>query len=565
MIIRHIRMQLFIATIGIALLLLMLVYISSSLEMILLPEPGGTYIEGIPTRPDTLNPLYLQSTNQAENDLAALIFNGMTRSNESGLLVPDLAREWQISTDHRSYTLFLRDDVFWHDDTPFTAEDVAFTASVIQDPNFTGSVPAIELWRIVKVEVIDPYTIRFILPNDVAPFAPFLSFTTFGILPKHLLADFSVSTLPNAPFSRSPIGTGPWRIVPTDGTQITLEPYNKYFGRKPLLERLIFRFYDDLADTMQALSRGEVMGVAQVEPSNLPVVLSNPTLNAYSALRSGYTAIFINLRHPFFLKRDVREALLLALDRPELIADVLNGQGVVADSFLMPTHWASDPTLPHYTYQPEEASQLLKEAGWSDSDGDGILDRNGKRFEFSLLTIESDAQLVKVVEEVTRQWAELGIKAEPQIVDSAPELRNLLKKRAFDLFILGTTATGSSSDPDFYPLWHSSQLAEDGGQNYTSFTNEEADLLLSEGRLTLDLNKRRAIYSQFQQILARELPALPLYYPIYNYAVGDIVKNVQIGHLNNPADRFLSLPDWYIKIQRVVLEKGDPTPTPLQR
>ena len=108
-------------------------------------------------------------------------------------------------------------------------------------------------------------------------------------------------------------------------------------------------------------------------------------------------------------------------------------------------------------------------------------------------------------------------------------------------------------------------MAEDGGQNYTSFTNEEADLLLSEGRLTLDLNKRRAIYSQFQQILARELPALPLYYPIYNYAVRDIVKNVQIGYLNNPADRFLSLPDWYIKIQRVVLEKGDPTPTPLQR
>ena len=228
----------------------------------------------------------------------------------------------------------------------------------------------------------------------------------------------------------------------------------------------------------------------------------------------------------------------------------------------MPTHWAHDPSLPKYAYEPEQAARLLKKAGWVDKDEDGVLEKNGKPFEFSILTIESDQQLVKSVEEIARQWDELGIKANPQIVSNAPELRRLLEEREFDLFVLATPLTGLPSDPDFYPLWHSSQLAEEGGQNYTSFVNEEADLLLTEGRLTLDQEKRRVIYSNFQNILARELPALPLYHPIYNYVVSDIVKNVRVGQLSEPSDRFLSLPEWYIKIQRIMLEKGDPTPTP---
>ncbi|MGB0389145.1 MAG: ABC transporter substrate-binding protein [Ardenticatenaceae bacterium] len=564
MIIRYIRWQLLLTAIGLALLLLMLTYISSSLEMILLPQAGGTYIEGIPARPDNLNPLYIQNTNQAEQDLATLIFNGLTRANQNGLLVPDLATEWLISDDSRTYTFFLRDDAFWHDGTPFSAEDVAFTVAVIQDPDFTGTVPAIELWRTVDFEVVDPTTIRFTLPVEVAPFAPFVSFTTFGILPKHLLAEIPVNQLADAPFSRAPIGTGAWHLVPTDGGQITLEPHPQYFDRQPLLQRLILRFYDDIPSTIEALTRGEVMGVAQIQPSDLPVLLSNPALTPYSALRSGYTAIFANLRHPLFVEREVREALLLGLDRQALIRNVLNGQGVVAHSFLMPTHWAYDPSLPRYTHQPEDAKQLLEEAGWVDSDGDEILDKNGQPFEFNLLTIESDPQLVEVVEELSRQWAELGIKAEPQVVTSAAELRHLLKQRDFDLFVLSTPLSGLPSDPDFYPLWHSSQVTEDGGQNYTSFTSQEADLLLIEARQTLDQERRRAIYSEFQKILARDLPALPLYHPIYNYTVNNIVKDVQIGPLNRPTERFLTLPDWYVKIQRIVLDKGAPTPTSIR-
>lgn len=561
MIVRHIRLQIFIALSGMLVLMLMLGAISTTIDTLVLPEAGGTYVEGIPQRPDNLNPLYLQPTNRANHDLGNLIFNSLAQADITGLLKPELATHWEMSEDQSYYTFFLRDDVVWHDDTPFSAEDVAFTVRVIQDPAFTGNVPGIELWREVTVEVIDSTTIRFILPEEIVPFAPFLSFTTFKIIPQHVLATIPVAELANAPFSRAPVGTGAWRLVPQESDQIVLEPHAAYFGKKPMIDRLIFRFYDDIPSALRALKNGQVMGVAQIRPSDLPDMLANPSITVYSALRSGYTALFYNLRNPLFQQQDVREAMMLGLDRQALIEQVLNGQGIVANSFLMPTHWAYEPSLPSYTYQPEEASALLEEAGWEDDDGDGIRERNGKTFKFNVLTISADPELVEVVTEVTKQWQALGLQANADIVESAAELREKLNKRDFDLFVLATPLTGIPSDPDFYPLWHSTQLAENGGQNYPSFENEIADILLIEGRLTLEQEKRRVIYSDFQQILAQELPALPLYHPIYNYAINQIAKDVQIAPLNKPADRFMTLPDWYLKIQRLILPKGAPTPT----
>lgn len=557
---RHLRIQVFMAFSGLILLMLLLGYISTTIETHVLPEIGGTYIEGIPTRPENLNPLYLSNVNRADQDLVALLFNGLTETDTSGTVRPELATRWNISDDKRHYTFFLRDDVLWHDGEPFSAEDIAFTIRVMQDSAFNGNLPALELWRTVEVQVLDPTTIRFSLPEEVTPFAPFLSFTSFGILPRHLLTGIPVADLPDADFSHSPIGTGPWRIVPNQGAQLVLEPNSAYFGQPPVLDRLILRFYDDLPTTIQALNEGQVMGVAEVEPQELAKLLEDPSLAVYSSLRSGYTAIFCNQRHPLFQSQPVREALLLGLDRQGIVNDVLNGQAIVAHSFLMPTHWAYEPNLPRYTYQPDKASDLLEQEGWIDRDDDGYREKNGQPFEFTVLTIGSDRRLVRIVEEVTRQWGQLGLKAEAKIVASAPELRDDLAKREFDLFILTTPTTGLPSDPDFYPLWHSTQIDEAGGQNYTSFANEQADLLLTEGRFTLDLASRRAIYSEFQAILARELPAFPLYHPIFNYVMKDLVKDVQIAPVNSASERFLSLPDWYINTQRVILKKGEPTP-----
>lgn len=546
---QYMRWQVLIAAVGIFIVLVLVGVASTTVEIVVEPEPGGTFIEGVPDYPTTFNPLYAQPDNKAEQDVLSLVFNSLTKADVTGNLVPDLAERWTISEDYSTYTFYLRRDVLWHDGTPFTADDVAYTVGVLQDPAFLGTVPAVELWREVTVEVLTPYAIRFTLPGEVIPFAPFLSYTTFSILPAHLLEGTPVAELPQA--TLYPIGTGPWRVMGLTGIDMVLEPNPvwEWDGQPPRLESLQLHFYDDVPQTIQALSRNEVMGVGEVPPSNMPAVLTNDEVTPYASLASGYTALFFNLRNPLFQRHDIREALLVGLDRQEVVNEVLQGQGVVADAFLMPTHWAYTADLPTYPYDIEAANALLDQEGWVDTDGDGVREREGAPVQFTILTIASEPILAEVVDEISRQYAELGIEATPQLVSTVAELRNILKTRDFDIFVLSTPSNGLPADPDFYPLWHSSQIAETG-QNYTSFNTPETDLLLIEGRASVDQGERRAIYAEFQQILATELPAFPLYYPITNYVVSTLVKDVQVGPSVHPGDRFLSLPQWYIRTRR---------------
>ncbi|MBA3530998.1 MAG: peptide ABC transporter substrate-binding protein, partial [Ardenticatenales bacterium] len=173
MVIQHIRWQALIALSGILLLLTMLGYLSNTVQTVMLPEQGGSYVEGISSHPGNLNPLYLQT--RADHDLAGLLFHRLTRATESGMIEAELATSWDISDNRGRYTFHLREDVLWHDGAPFTAADVAFTIRVIQDPAYEGDPAAADLWRNVEVEVVNPHTIRFTLPTSLIPFAPFLS------------------------------------------------------------------------------------------------------------------------------------------------------------------------------------------------------------------------------------------------------------------------------------------------------------------------------------------------------------------------------------------------------
>lgn len=546
---QYMRWQVLIAAVGIVVVLALLGVTSTTVEVVVEPEPGGIFIEGVPDYPTTFNPLYAQPDNSAEQDVLSLVFNSLTRADGSGNLLPDLAERWTISADSGTYTFYLRRDVLWHDGAPFTADDVAYTVSVIQDPSFLGTVPAVELWREVTVEVVNPYIIRFILPEEVSPFAPFLSYTTFSILPVHLLEGVPVTELPQA--TLYPIGTNKWRVTGLTGVEMVLEPNPvwEWEDQPPLLDELHLRFYDNMSQAIQALNRNEVMGVGEVPPSILPAILNNENLVPNPSLASGYTALFFNLRNPLFQRHDIREALLVGLDRQEIVNDVLQGQGVVADAFLMPTHWAYPGNLPPYEYDLETAEAFLDKEGWVDTDGDGIREREGSPVEFTILTIASEPILAEVVDEISRQYAELGIRATPQLVGTVTELRTILQTRDFDIFVLSTPSNGLPPDPDFFPLWHSTQIGETG-QNYTSFNTEETDRLLLEARASLDQNERRAVYEEFQEILATELPAFPLYYPITNYVVSAQVKDVQVGPSVHPGDRFQSLPEWYIRTKR---------------
>jgi len=502
---------------------------------------GGQYTEGIAGPPQLINPIL--ASDDAATSIAALVFSGLTRTGESGEILPDLAERWEISPDGKTYTFYLRRTVKWHDGAPFTAADVVFTINAIKDADYQG--PLQQLWRTVTVEQVDDYTVRFALERD--PFAPFLEYTTVGILPAHLLSDIPARQLPFESFNRAPIGTGPYRVRDVSPEAVTLEAFSGYYGPKPFIERLRFRFYPSPQAVLAALDRGEVEGAYYVAPNEVEPLRRSGRVAIYSAQMASYTLIFLNLSRPIFQEKAVRQALAYAIDRQKLINEFRQGQAIKADSPILPTSWAYHAGIKRYDYNPELARQLLDKARWLPG-ADGIREKDGKRLAFVLLTNESETrERVRMAEEIARQLREIGVQVEVQAAGAGGLVQEFLLTRRFDAALYSWDLNGY--DPDPYPLWHSSQ-ATGTGLNLSGFSNRRADEILEAARRTLDQAQRRQLYIEFQDIFAEEVPSILLYYPVYNYAVSTKVKGIRLGLMLDVADRFRDIDRWYILTRR---------------
>ena len=544
---RHIRWQAVIAIAGVALIVLLLWYVAYTTTTVVVPDAGGTYVEGVAGRPSYINPILCQY-NQVDSDLVSLIFSGLTDLNERGEIVPALARDWDVSDDGLVYTFYLRRDVVWHDGEAFTADDVLFTVSAMQDEDYQGPPELAEMWQTVVTEKINDYTVTFTLQ---APLATFLDYTTVGVLPEHALASVPAGDLPGDQFSVRPVGTGMFNIGEVSADYVILEANPDYYGEKPLLSKIEFKFYPDNQSIFTAYQQGEVEGISEVLPEDLPKVREEEYLNLYTARLSGYTLIFLNLDLPIFHDKEVRQALLWGIDRQGIIDRILDGQGIVAYTPIMPDSWAHNHGVHQYIYDPGKAAELLTEAGWVDSDRDGVREKEQVRLEFTLLT-NKDPLRRQIIEEIARQLWEVGVRVVPIVEDSAWVVNEALRPRNFDalLFSWGNLP----SDPDPYLMWHSTQIGGDG-QNYGGLNSVDIDLLLERGRQSTDQAERVELYRDFQELFADEVPSLLLYYPVYNYAVDEMVNGVQLSPMMDPSDRFRTASQWYIKTRRMMVSE----------
>jgi peptide/nickel transport system substrate-binding protein len=542
---RYIRWQVLLALTGIFLLTLLLGATAYNVSTELVPDRGGIFREGVAGNPQYINPLLCQ-THEIDQDLCKLLFRGLTRLDRHGQIIPDLAEAWSTTPDGLIYSFRLRENQFWHDGQPITVDDIIFTVEMLQGPDTPVIPDLVDLWRSVELERVDERTIRFILNQ---PFAPFLDYTSIGLLPRHIWQDVPPSALISSPLNALPVGNGPMKVVGVAADHIRLEPNPFYRGQSSYISALEFRFYADYQSIYAAYTKGELDGISRILPSDLPLAHERKDLQLFSALESVYLSVVLNLDNPsvpFFQEKAVRQALYYALDRHQLVASAAAGQGVVADSPIPATNWAHSADLPTYEYNPEQAKRLLEEAGWVDANGDGIREKDGQSLSFILLANE-DPVRAALIEQISDYWRAVGVEAVPQRVSFAGLVGDFLAPRRFDAALVTWDISG---DPDPYPLWHSSQ-AEEGRQNYAGWKNEEADELMIQARAKVDGEKRKALYEEFQRLFAEEVPALLLYYPAYTYGVSERVKNVQIGSLNSPADRFATFSEWYIVARRV--------------
>ena len=452
------------------------------------------------------NLIPILASDSASHDIASLIYNGLLKYDKNLKITGDLAKSWEVSPDGLKITFHLRSGVKWHDGHPFTADDVLFTYKLMVDPN-TPTPYASDFFEIAKAEVLDKHTFCV---HYKQPFAPGLASWTISILPKHLLEGQDIT---KSPLIRHPIGTGPYKFKEwISGQKIVLEYNPDYFEGRPYINWHITRVIPDMATMFLELKAGGIdyMGLTPLQyRRQTETKWFKKHFKKYRYLSASYTYLGYNLRHPFFKDKRVRQALSYAINKKEIIEGVLLGLGVIATGPYKPDMWAYNPNVKRYPYNPEKAKELLKKAGWEDTDGDGILDKDGHPFSFTIITNQGNLNRLNAAQIIQYRLAKIGIKVKIRVIEWAAFIKEFINKRRFEATILGWTIP---PEPDLYDVWHSSKDVP-GGLNFIGYHNIEVDELIEKARHTFDLEERKKYYFRIQEILAEEQPYTFLYVP----------------------------------------------------
>jgi peptide/nickel transport system substrate-binding protein len=527
------------------------------------PAVGGIYAEGLVGTFMRLNPV-LDYYNEADRDVDRLLFSGMLRIDDRGIPQADLATSWGISRDGTIYNFSLNPKAVWHDGKPVTSDDVIFTIQMMSADDSPLPADQREFWKQIEITRLDDKTIQFKLPE---PFAPFLSYLTFGVLPSHLVGDLTLTDLINDPFNLSPIGSGPYHfdhLITHEGqiSGVVLSAFKDYYAQPAYIDQIALHYYPDAASAYAAYQSGDIAGIGNVTSDILPKVMSEKGLNLYTTRLPSMTLILLNLDDPqvkFFQDVNIRKALMQGLNRQAMIDKLRSGQAILADDPIFPGTWAYYGGIEKYTYRPNQAIDQLRGAGFTipASGGNIRASEDGTQLAFELL-YPDDPEHAALAQSIQDDWSILGaqVKLTPLPYDQLVSER--LDTRTYQAALVDLNLS-RSSDPDPYPFWHQTQITS--GQNYSKWDDRQASEYLEQARITTDLAERTKLYNNFQVRWSEELPALPLYYPVYTYAVSSDVQGVSIGPVFDPADRFNHVTSWYLVTSHPTGEET-PTPTP---
>ncbi len=482
---------------------------------------GGTLTRGFQYKPSGINPFF--TTHTASASLVQLIFNGLVRINPIGEIEPDLARSWSLSEDSRIYTFCLREGVRFHDGRELTSRDVLFTYRALADPAVNS--PFRESFDIVEsFSAPGPYTFRVTLKE---PSASFIFRMIRYIAPEHLLKDEDLSV---SDFGLHPVGTGPFRFKEwKDDGRIILEANPDYYEGRPYLDKIIIKTYPDSKDVWVALMRGEVACAEFIEREDYKVIQKDPSFKAYAVAADYYYTLRYVLTDSVLSDKRVRRALAHAIDVEALVERVEEGYGARASGPFWPGSigFSSDTRAPGY--DTAKAMALLAEAGWVDSNGDGIRDKDGQELKLNVLFDVRNKTYEKLVMALRQQLQEVGIK----LIAIAYEDDNVLTQEFFAdkkiqavlIFLFG------GADPDQQAEDWSSEANEEVKELW-GYDNDEVNRLFAEGRVTQDQGARKKIYQQIGRIVSGDQPACFLYFPTVFHAASDRFMNMDV-YFNN--------------------------------
>ncbi|MCB4755773.1 MAG: peptide-binding protein [Elusimicrobia bacterium] len=465
------------------------------------PVDGDTFIEASIGDASVLNPLL--ASDSASGDINALVYNGLLKYDKNIKLTGDLAESWTVSPDNKTITFKLRKGVLWHDGIPFTATDALFTYQMLV-ASTTKTPFGSDFLLAKKAEAPDPQTFRV---RYGEPFAPALESWTMGIIPKHI---FERGDLNTHPANRQPIGTGPYMFKEwqTD-EKIVLVANPKYFEGRPHFDRFVYRIIPDMSVQFLELRQGALSMMSPTPDQFNGYEAFFTTYNKFHYPAFQFNYVGFNLKNELFKDRRVRQALACAVNKKDIIEGIYLGWAVPATGPYPPASWAYNPDVKDSSYDLNRARTLLKEAGWLDRDGDGLIDKEGKPFQFTLITNQGNKVRESMAQILQNNFGRIGIKMDIRVIEWSVFIHKFIDERAFDACLLGWNL---GRDPDQYSLWHSGQTGKNQ-YNFVSYKNPEVDRLLEAGRRTFDVEKRKAIYHKMHALIAQDVPYIFLVNP----------------------------------------------------
>ena len=465
-----------------------LVALSFAAAPLAIAQDADTVVVGTDVDAGTLDPRLTRDTTASRT--ADLIYAGLVHITPALEPVPDLAESWE-NPDPQTFIFKLRPDLTFSDGSPLTAEDVVFTYSSMIDADFNA--PARALYTpITAIEAVDPLTVKFTLS---APYAPLLSYLDIGIVPKALVEG-------GADLATSPVGAGPMKLVSWNrGSEIVLEANESYWRGAAEIENVTIRIIGDNSARAQAFEAGDLDVIqSPLSPQDIERLAADDRFGNVITAGLGVNYLNFNTKDPLLSDPKMRQAFAMLVDQDTIVNDIYQGVDQVTHSIILPSSWAYSDTISQPTFDIEGAVALFGEMGWTDSNGDGVLDKDGADLAITLATHSEDPNRVQTIEYLQAIFESAGVKATAQISDWPSFSTNYVQKSMHQIALLGWL---NIVDPDRLMF---AQLTTGGSTNWGGYSNAEVDSLLQAGRSTLDQAERASDYQAAATILAEELP-----------------------------------------------------------
>ena len=533
--------------------------------MISIPAHGGELREGIVGLPRTINPVL--SVTDVDKDVSSLIYSGLMKY-ENGKLVPDIAESYSISEDGLTYDFKLRPKISFQDGTPLTTDDIEFTINKILDPNMKS--PRRADWVNITINKISPTEIQFILKQE---YAPFLTNTTVGIIPKHIWGSVSNEQFIFSQYNIEPIGTGPYKISSISRnsggipTEYLLKTWNSYAGEEPYISAIRVIFYSDLDKALEALDTNRIDSIGAIPPASAKKLASDQA-QAYKIVSSSLPRVFglffNQNQSPILADKIVRQALEMSIDRDAIVEQVLNGygdsiegplpKGILGNTNSKAKSESSEAQIAEKNKIQAEnilkAQTLLVKNDWK-KDSNGIFNKKIAKTASTTLAFDiytADSPDLRLTAELLKEtWQKVGVKVNIKVFESGDLYQNIIRTRKYDALLFGEQI---GKDRDLYAFWHSSQRNAPG-LNVSMYTNSKVDKVLSDIRSTTDEKKKISNYTLLEQLIKEDIPAIFLYSPNFIYAIPKNLNGIKMDTITTSSDRFNSINTWYLNTEKV--------------